>query len=84
MGDQANKRIMDQIPDTILKLLQEVDPRPVRILGGTPNSLLDPGDYLGFNTSICVKGSVFYSQVSSRSPDSFSRCERIPWKPYLI
>ncbi|CAG8947623.1 unnamed protein product [Penicillium salamii] len=39
--------IINQIPDTIHNLLQEVDSGPIRILGDTPNSLLDSRDYLG-------------------------------------
>ncbi|KAK1139213.1 hypothetical protein N8T08_001208 [Aspergillus melleus] len=38
---------MNQIPDTISKLLDELDTQPIRILGDTPTSFLDPGDYLG-------------------------------------
>ena len=45
MGDQAQhtrQRIMDQIQDTIHKFLQEIDSKSTRILGKTPNCLLDP------------------------------------------
>ncbi|CAG8107628.1 unnamed protein product [Penicillium salamii] len=48
MEDQTHLRdlIINQIPDTIHNLLQEVDSSPIRILGDTPNSLLDSRDYL--------------------------------------
>ncbi|KAJ5924423.1 hypothetical protein N7466_008610 [Penicillium verhagenii] len=48
MADQASQireQIMNQIPSTIHKFLQGVS-TPIRILGDTPNSLLDSGDYL--------------------------------------
>ncbi|KAJ5416136.1 hypothetical protein N7465_004831 [Penicillium sp. CMV-2018d] len=73
MGDQAQnirERIMDQIPDTIHKLLQEVDSGPIRILGDTPTSLLDPGDYLG-----SIRPFVSKAQCSIRNcrPDAQTR-----------
>ncbi|CAG8378940.1 unnamed protein product [Penicillium salamii] len=48
MEDQTHLRdlIINQIPDTIHNLLQEVDLSPIRILGDTPNSLLDSRYYL--------------------------------------
>ena len=72
MGDQAQhirERIMDQIPDTIHKL-QEVDSGPIQILGDTPSSLLDPGDYLG-----SIRPSVSKAQCSIRNcrPDVQTR-----------
>lgn len=50
MEDQTQHmrdRIMNQIPGTICSLFREVDSKPIRILGDTPNRLLDSGDYLG-------------------------------------
>ncbi|QKX63326.1 uncharacterized protein TRUGW13939_10496 [Talaromyces rugulosus] len=44
---QIREHIMDQIPDTIKNFLQTVDPAAIRILGDTPNSVLDSRDYLG-------------------------------------
>ncbi|KAJ5958321.1 uncharacterized protein N7479_005471 [Penicillium vulpinum] len=44
---QTRESILGQIPDTIQSFLQTVDTRAIRILGDTPNSVLDPGDYLG-------------------------------------
>jgi hypothetical protein len=45
---QARERIMGEVPDLIRKLLETVqDSTAMRILGDTPNSILDSEDYLG-------------------------------------
>ncbi|PWY96314.1 hypothetical protein BO94DRAFT_541149 [Aspergillus sclerotioniger CBS 115572] len=49
MGDSKHlirEHIIDQIPRIIFELLQKVDSTAIRILGDTPTSVLDPGDYL--------------------------------------
>ncbi|KAJ5213356.1 hypothetical protein N7449_000525 [Penicillium cf. viridicatum] len=50
MDDSKQKireQIISHIPDVIQYFLRTVDSTPIRILGDTPNSLLDPGNYLG-------------------------------------
>lgn len=43
---QTRERILSQIPETINNFLDTVDSTAIRILGDTPNSVLDPEEYL--------------------------------------
>lgn len=43
---QIRERIISHIPNLIQDLLETVDSTPIQIPGDTPNSVLDPGDYL--------------------------------------
>ncbi|KAL1974660.1 hypothetical protein VTN31DRAFT_4864 [Thermomyces dupontii] len=51
MEEESKRKIRDsiigQIPDLITSLLDTIGSAATRILGDTPNSLLDPSDYLG-------------------------------------
>lgn len=42
----SRDHIMNQIPNVIKKFLDEVNPTPIRILGDTPNHVLDSSNYL--------------------------------------
>ena len=73
MDDSKQKireRIICHIPDVIQCFLQTVDSTPIRILGDTPNSLLDPRDYLG---SIRPFVSNLEDSIRESRPDSQTR-----------
>lgn len=61
------QHILRQIPDIIQTFLQNTDSMAIRILGDTPNSLLDPEDYLG---SIRVFVSTVEIPLCQFRPDS--------------
>ncbi|KGO67137.1 hypothetical protein PITC_020430 [Penicillium italicum] len=63
---QSREHIMSQIPNTIQNFLQTFDSTAIRILGDTPNSILDSEDYLG---SIRVFVSTVESALRRFRPD---------------
>lgn len=63
---QVREHIISQIPITIQNFLQTVDSTAIRILGDTPNSILDSEDYLG---SIRVFVSAVESALRRFRPD---------------
>ncbi|KAJ5081173.1 hypothetical protein N7456_013411 [Penicillium angulare] len=48
-------RILSQIPGILTELLSDVGTNTMRILGDTPNSILDPGNYLESIREFAVK-----------------------------
>ncbi|BDD59386.1 hypothetical protein MPDQ_003043 [Monascus purpureus] len=58
MGDstqQIRDHIMRQISEILPEFLRNVDSSAIRILGDTPNSILDPEDYLGSISPFALK-----------------------------
>lgn len=78
---RMREHIMGQIPDTINNFLDGTDSTPIRILGDTPNGVLDPEGYL---ESVRPFISEVEESIRQRRTDALPRIQHIPWQILFI